>query len=74
MLGCNEYMIVGVLPDIAKEYHTSLSSLGYVVRKYLDSLDYQLLVIVLLKNSNGMYGWSNYFTRPSTRKLHCTNG
>ena len=31
MLGCNEYMIVGVLPDIAKEYHTSLSSLGYVV-------------------------------------------
>lgn len=31
MLGCNEYMIVGVLPDIAKEYHASLSSLGYVV-------------------------------------------
>lgn len=31
MLGCNEYMIVGVLPDIAREYHSSLSSLGYVV-------------------------------------------
>lgn len=31
MLGCNEYMIVGVLPDIAKEYQVSLSSLGYVV-------------------------------------------
>lgn len=31
MLGCNEYMIVGVLPDIAKEYHASLSSLGYTV-------------------------------------------
>lgn len=31
MLGCNEYMIVGVLPDIAAEYHSSLSSLGYVV-------------------------------------------
>ena len=31
MLGCNEYMIVGVLPDIAKEFHASLSSLGYTV-------------------------------------------
>lgn len=31
MLGCNEYMIVGVLPDIAKEYHSSLASLGYMV-------------------------------------------
>lgn len=31
MLGCNEYMIVGVLPDIAREYHVTLSSLGYVV-------------------------------------------
>ena len=31
MLGCNEYMIVGVLPDIAKEFHASLSSLGYIV-------------------------------------------
>lgn len=31
MLGCNEYMIVGVLPDIAKEYHVSLTTLGYLV-------------------------------------------
>lgn len=31
MLGCNEYMIVGVLPDIAKEFHAPLSSLGYTV-------------------------------------------
>lgn len=31
MLGCNEYMIVGVLPDIAKEYGSSLASLGYMV-------------------------------------------
>ncbi|MDO4856299.1 MAG: MFS transporter [Limosilactobacillus gorillae] len=31
MLGCNEYMIVGVLPDIAKEFGTSLSMLGYLV-------------------------------------------
>lgn len=31
MLGCNEYMIVGVLPDIAHEYHDSLSQLGLLV-------------------------------------------
>ena len=34
MLGCNEYMIVGVLPDIAKEYHSSLSALGYMVTMF----------------------------------------
>ncbi|HIW69765.1 MAG TPA: MFS transporter, partial [Candidatus Limosilactobacillus merdipullorum] len=31
MLGCNEYMIVGVLPDIARQYHDSLSKLGLLV-------------------------------------------
>lgn len=31
MLGCNEYMIVGVLPDIANEFHVSLTMLGYLV-------------------------------------------
>lgn len=31
MLGCNEYMIVGVLPDIAQEYHDSLGTLGLLV-------------------------------------------
>lgn len=31
MLGCNEYMIVGVLPDIAHEYHDSLATLGLLV-------------------------------------------
>ena len=34
MLGCNEYMIVGVLPDVASEYHSSLSSLGYLVTMF----------------------------------------
>ncbi len=34
MLGCNEYMIVGVLPDIASEYHRSLASLGYLVTMF----------------------------------------
>lgn len=31
MLGCNEYMIVSVLPDISREINASLSSLGYLV-------------------------------------------
>ncbi|MDO4902796.1 MAG: MFS transporter [Limosilactobacillus sp.] len=31
MLGCNEYMIVGVLPDISHEFHDSLSKLGLLV-------------------------------------------
>ena len=26
MLGCNEYMIVGILPDISREINASLSS------------------------------------------------
>lgn len=31
ILDCNEYMIVGVLPDIAHQYHDSLSKLGLLV-------------------------------------------
>lgn len=31
VLGCNEYTIVGVIPDIAQEYQTSLTNLGYLV-------------------------------------------
>lgn len=31
MLGCNEYMIVGVLPDISHEFGNSLSQLGLLV-------------------------------------------
>lgn len=31
MLGCNEYMIVGVLPDISHEFGDSLSQLGLLV-------------------------------------------
>lgn len=31
MLGCNEFMVVGILSDIAKSYHVSLSSIGILV-------------------------------------------
>ncbi len=34
MLGCNEYMIVGVLPDIAHEFHEPLSKLGFLVTMF----------------------------------------
>lgn len=50
MLGCNEYMIVGVLPDIAKEYHSSLSSLGYLVTMF--ALIYALFTPVITSVAN----------------------
>ncbi len=31
MLGCNEFMVVGILSDIAQSYHASLSSIGILV-------------------------------------------
>ncbi|MBM6954744.1 MFS transporter [Limosilactobacillus coleohominis] len=50
MLGCNEYMIVGVLPDIAKEYHSSLSSLGYLVTMF--ALIYAIFTPVITSVAN----------------------
>lgn len=50
MLGCNEYMIVGVLPDIAKEYHSSLSSLGYLVTMF--ALIYAVFTPVITSVAN----------------------
>ena len=29
LLGCNEFMVVGVISDIAKSYHASLSTVGF---------------------------------------------
>lgn len=34
MLGCNEFMVVGILSDIAKSYHVSLSSIGILVTAF----------------------------------------
>ncbi|WP_238704190.1 MFS transporter [Companilactobacillus mishanensis] len=34
MLGCNEFMVVGILSDIAKSYHASLSSIGILVTAF----------------------------------------
>lgn len=50
MLGCNEYMIVGVLPDIAKEYGSSLASLGYMVTVF--ALIYAIFTPVVTSLAN----------------------
>lgn len=34
MLGCNEFMVVGILSDLAKTYHVSLSSIGILVTTF----------------------------------------
>ncbi len=34
MLGCNEFMVVGVLSDIARSYHVPLSTVGFLVTAF----------------------------------------
>lgn len=50
MLGCNEYMIVGVLPDIARQYHDSLSKLGLLVTVF--ALVYAVFTPVITSMAN----------------------
>lgn len=50
MLGCNEYMIVGVLPDIAKEYHESLGPLGLLVTVF--ALVYAIFTPIITSMAN----------------------
>lgn len=50
MLGCNEYMIVGVLPDIAHEYHDSLSLLGLLVTVF--ALVYAIFTPIITSLAN----------------------
>ena len=50
MLGCNEYMIVGVLPDIAHQYHDSLSKLGLLVTVF--ALVYAILTPIITSLAN----------------------
>ena len=50
MLGCNEYMIVGVLPDIAHQYHDSLSTLGLLVTVF--SLVYAIFTPIITSLAN----------------------
>ncbi|OTA48138.1 MFS transporter, partial [Limosilactobacillus reuteri] len=50
MLGCNEYMIVGVLPDIAHEYHDSLGKLGLLVTVF--ALVYAIFTPIITSMAN----------------------
>ena len=50
MLGCNEYMIVGVLPDIAHQYHDSLSTLGLLVTVF--ALVYAIFIPIITSLAN----------------------
>lgn len=34
LLGCNEFMVVGVISDIAASYHASLSTVGFLVTSF----------------------------------------
>ncbi len=31
MLGCNEFIVVGILPDLSAQFHTPISTMGYLV-------------------------------------------
>ena len=50
MLGCNEYMIVGVLPDIAHQYHDSLSTLVMLVTVF--ALVYAIFTPIITSLAN----------------------
>lgn len=53
MLGCNEFMVVGVLSDIARSYHASLSTVGFLVTAF--ALVYAIstpLITMLTSNWN----------------------
>lgn len=50
MLGCNEYMIVGVLPDIAHEYRDSLGKLGLLVTVF--ALVYAIFTPIITSMAN----------------------
>ena len=45
LLGCNEFMVVGVLSNIAKSYHASLSTVGFIVTMF--ALTYAICTPVL---------------------------
>lgn len=45
LLGCNEFMVVGVLSNIAKSYHASLSTVGLLVTMF--ALTYAICTPVL---------------------------
>lgn len=55
MLGCNEFMVVGVLSDIARSYHVPLSKVGFLVTAFAGVYAISTPIITTLTSN-----WNRY--------------
>ncbi|MFC6261733.1 MFS transporter [Levilactobacillus fujinensis] len=55
MLGCNEFMVVGVISDIASSLHVTVATAGYLVTLYAIAYAAGTPVITILTNRFGRY-------------------
>lgn len=55
MLGCNEFMVVGVLSDIARSYHVPLSTVGFLVTAFAGAYAISTPIITTLTSN-----WNRY--------------
>lgn len=55
MLGCNEFMVVGVLSDIARSYHVPLSTVGFLVTAFAGVYAISTPIITALTSN-----WNRY--------------
>ena len=55
MLGCNEFMVVGVLSDIARSYHVLLSTVGFLVTAFAGVYAISTPIITTLTSN-----WNRY--------------
>lgn len=55
MLGCNEFIVVGVLSDIAQEFHVSVSLVGYLVTIFATVYAVSTQFITILTNRFSRY-------------------
>nr|WP_263862804.1 MFS transporter [Limosilactobacillus reuteri] len=55
MLGCNEFMVVGVLSDIARSYHVPLSTVGFLVTAFAGVYAISTPIITTLTSN-----WNRY--------------
>ncbi len=55
LLGCNEFMVVGVLSDIARSYHVPLSTVGFLVTAFAGVYAISTPIITTLTSN-----WNRY--------------
>ena len=55
MLGCNEFMVVGILSDIARSYHVPLSTVGFLVTAFAGVYAISTPIITTLTSN-----WNRY--------------